>query len=175
VGEPSTHLFERYRRERLGDRLDQRFARARSDLPEDVLYLRERLLYGVRIRRVGGQEQKVGTPGLNELSDLLGPVCPEIVEQHHSPFGERRPKEVLDVSLEGFGVGGALDDHRRAHRSFEGDACHQRGVDRRRAETRRRIPGVSPFQVPQGPLVLLGAYLAVGQPAAQYLFRRVRS
>ncbi len=44
MGEPTPRVFERDRRDRYGDGLNQRFAGTRPGLPDYVLYLRECLL-----------------------------------------------------------------------------------------------------------------------------------
>ena len=52
------------------------------------------------VRRVGGQEDNVRAPPLDELLDLLGPVRPQPIVHHHLPLRKRRCQEVLYVSLE---------------------------------------------------------------------------
>jgi hypothetical protein len=66
-----------------------------------ALYLAESLLYGVQIRRVGRQEQKLRPSCFNELSDLLCPVRSEPIEHYYLPLFEDRCQEVLHVSFEG--------------------------------------------------------------------------
>src|SRR5215211_7860842 len=89
-------------------RLQQGFVGARSELPQDVLYLAEGLLYGVQVRRIGGHEHELGSPLFDELPYPLWPVSPEFVEHHHLPLRKRRAQEVLDVGLEDLSVRGSL-------------------------------------------------------------------
>src|SRR5215216_5899393 len=70
VLEPPSRISSTDLRERLLHRLKQGFVGARPELPEDVLYLRERLLYGVEVRRVGRQIQELSAP-LASMSSLI--------------------------------------------------------------------------------------------------------
>jgi hypothetical protein len=80
---------------------------------EGALWLAD--LYGVEVRRVGGHEHQLRSPGLDEIPYPLGPVRPEVVHHHNLPLGKRRGQEVLYVGLEGFRVRGSLDAHRLSH------------------------------------------------------------
>ena len=51
-------------------------------LPQRVLYLREGLLYGVVVRRVGWQEHDAGSPFLDQLSHPRTPMHREVVHHH---------------------------------------------------------------------------------------------
>ncbi len=102
VGEPARRVFCRDGRQGSPYGLDQRLAHPCALLAHEVLDLAEGLLYGVQVRRVGGQEHKVCPSCFDELPDLLCPVRPEPVKDHHLTLLEPRRKEVLHVSLEGF-------------------------------------------------------------------------
>src|SRR5919112_6670419 len=97
VIEPSSGIGGGDLGERLFHRLKQGFVAAPTELSEDVLYLGERLLYGVQVRRVGGHEHQLRSPRLDELPYPLGPVCPEVVHHHDLPLTKRRGQKVLDV------------------------------------------------------------------------------
>src|SRR5918999_890964 len=77
--------------------------------------LGERLLYGVKVRRVGGHEHQLCSPRFDELPYLLWPVRSEVVHHHHLSLTKGRSQKVLDVELEGFSVCGSLKAHRLSH------------------------------------------------------------
>jgi hypothetical protein len=68
VLEKATGVLGAERRDRRPDGLKQGFAATRLDLAYQVLYLAEGFLYGVEVRRVGRQVQKLAASPFDELS-----------------------------------------------------------------------------------------------------------
>src|SRR5215216_5820086 len=72
--EPSSGVSRGDLTERLLHRYKQGFVGARTYLSQDVLYLGERLLYGVEVRRIGGHVHQIGSSSFDELPYPLGSV-----------------------------------------------------------------------------------------------------
>src|SRR5215211_5516089 len=113
--EPSSGLSRADLTERLLHRFQQGFVGARTELSEDVLYLGERLLYGVEVRRIGGHVHQLSSSGFDELPYPLGSVRPEVIHHHNLPLSKRRSQQMLHVDLEGCCIGGSLKTHRLSH------------------------------------------------------------
>jgi hypothetical protein len=58
---------------------------------------------------VGGQEEKLGSYGTNELTYGFASVATEIVHDHDVARTKRREKDLLDVEAEAVAVDWALD------------------------------------------------------------------
>src|SRR5215210_6151087 len=108
----ASSILDRDRRDRRPQRLDQRLAGARLRLAQKALYLRERLLDGVVVRRVGWQEEQLAAPRLDQLAHLLALVRREVVRNYDLPGAKRGRQNQLDVSLEDLLRGAS--DHRQA-------------------------------------------------------------
>src|SRR5215210_5508266 len=83
----ASSILDRDRRDRRPQRLDQRLAGARLRLAQKALYLRERLLDGVVVRRVGWQEEQLAAPRLDQLAHLLALVRREVVRNYETCSG----------------------------------------------------------------------------------------
>src|SRR5215210_2163383 len=108
----ASSILDRDRRDRRPQRLDQRLAGARLRLAQKALYLRERLLDGVVVRRVGWQEEQLAAPRLDQLAHLLALVRREVVRNYDLPGAKRGRQNPLDVSLKDLLRGAS--DHRQA-------------------------------------------------------------
>src|ERR687898_687571 len=106
--EPSSGVSRGDLGECLLHRFQQGFVGACSKLSEDVLDLRERLLYGVKVRRIGGPVNQLGSSGFYELPYPLGSVRPQVVHHYNLPLTKRWRQKVLDVELESCCVCGSL-------------------------------------------------------------------
>src|SRR5215210_3905304 len=93
----ASSILDRDRRDRRPQRLDQRLAGARLRLAQKALYLRERLLDGVVVRRVGWQEEQLAAPRLDQLAHLLALVRREVVRNYDLPGAKRGRQNPLDV------------------------------------------------------------------------------
>src|SRR5215210_2827964 len=89
----ASSILDRDRRDRRPQRLDQRLAGARLRLAQKALYLRERLLDGVVVRRVGWQEEQLAAPRLDQLAHLLALVRREVVRNYDLPGAKRGAPE----------------------------------------------------------------------------------
>jgi hypothetical protein len=94
--------------------------------PQQGLYLREGLFYGVEVRRVGRQQPQLAAPLFDELSDPATPMHGEVVHKDYLPRLKRRGQDLPHVEPERVGVGGALDAHGRSHplQADRGDERH---------------------------------------------------
>src|SRR5215210_5053431 len=110
----ASSILDRDRRDRRPQRLDQRLAGARLRLAQKALYLRERLLDGVVVRRVGWQEEQLAAPRLDQLAHLLALVRREVVRNYDLPGAKRGRQNALDVSLEAEDLLRGASDHRQA-------------------------------------------------------------
>src|SRR5918994_3949938 len=108
---PARRIFCRDSRQCSPYGLNEHLVHTCALLAHEMLDLAEGLLYGIQVRRVRGQEHKICTPRFDELSYPLWPVRSKPIEDHHLPLFKRRCKEVLHISLEGFGIGGSLYGH----------------------------------------------------------------
>src|SRR5919199_410071 len=127
VGKPSFRVLGRDGPKRFGYSLQEHLFRARPSLLQERLYLRERFLYGIEVRRVGRQQPHPATSRFDQLAHPPAPVRPQPVHHHHLPHTKRGRQEMLHVGLEGLLIGGSLDRHRRPH-PRKGHAGHERGV-----------------------------------------------
>src|SRR5829696_3223885 len=95
----------------------QRFLGSGRGLAKEILYLRERLLDRVVVRRVGRQVDELASLLLDELSYPLGSMCPQVIHDHYLPFLQHRREHLLYVGLEETGRGRSLYGQRRSHPS----------------------------------------------------------
>src|SRR5687768_2469582 len=113
--EPSSGVSRGDLGERLLHRCQQGFVGSSSKLPQDVLYLGERLLYGVQVRRIGWHEHQLGSSGFDEFPYPLWPVRSQVIHHYHLPLSKRWSQQVLYVNLKGLGIGSSLKTHRLSH------------------------------------------------------------
>src|SRR5215218_8167838 len=102
------------RGQRIAHRSDQGLPGAGTALAHQRLHLREGLLDGVVVRRVGRQVQELASTLLDELAHFLPLVGREVVHHHYLSRGEARAKRLLQVGLEDDPRGRPLHRHRRA-------------------------------------------------------------
>src|SRR5919202_1947404 len=124
VGKPSFRVLGRDGPKRFGYSLQEHLFRARPSLRQARLYLRDRFLYGIEVRRVGRQQPHPATSRFDQLAHPPAPVRPQPVHHHHLPHTKRGRQEMLHVGLEGLLIGGSLDRHRRPH-PRKGHAGHE--------------------------------------------------
>src|SRR5215212_6192556 len=116
--EECSRVFFRSLRKRLPDRLDESLPHPRPRFPpEQILDLRERLLYRIEVRRgVGRQVEDLRARTLDHLSHPpLALVDGEVVHHHHVTLLKRGNEHLAEIALEHSPVGSALDHHRRTH------------------------------------------------------------
>src|SRR5215216_5703722 len=85
MSEPARRVCAAYRIERLGGGLQQGLAGASPYPAQDTLHLREGLLYGREVRRVGWQEQDLRSGALHQIPHPLDLVDLEVVHYHDLP------------------------------------------------------------------------------------------
>jgi hypothetical protein len=94
-----------------------------------VFYLRERLLDGVKVRRVGGQENDAGCPLLDQLPHPGAFVDGEVVHHHDPAALQRRAQQLPQVEPEGLAIRQTLDAQGRTH-ALRGDGRDERTAAR---------------------------------------------
>ena len=81
--------------------------------PHPVLDLRERLLDGIEIGRVWGQEPQSCAGVFDDLARGLGFVASQIVGDDDVAGPQRRNQLLLDISAEALAIDGPIEDARR--------------------------------------------------------------